>query len=90
MAGDKDPSKALEPSLPLLDYGCKPWRLSSQRVADMYDAGTKLWTKSDLVDIERQLENSATLDSFTIQSIDGKQLHVKNPLFGIQRPIWYD
>ena len=76
------------PSVPLLDYGCTPWRISSQRVADLYDSGTKFWTKSDLVDIERQLEQSATLDRFTIQCIDGKQVQVKNPLFGAEKPIW--
>ncbi|KAH7248383.1 hypothetical protein B0J15DRAFT_527559 [Fusarium solani] len=83
--GQQDPAG---PSVPLLDYGCTPWRISSQRVADLYDSGTKFWTKSDLVDIERQLEQSATLDRFTIQCIDGKQVQVKNPLFGAEKPIW--
>lgn len=75
-------------SSPFLDYGCTPWRISSQRVADLYDSGTKLWTKDNLVDIERQLEQSATLDKFTVKTLDGKQVHVKNPGYGARKLIW--
>lgn len=78
----------METSPSLLSYGCTPWRISSQRVADLYNSGTKLWTKRDLLDIERQLEQSATLNRFTIQCVDGKQVQVKNPLFDVQAPIW--
>ena len=77
-----------ESSSPLLCYGSTPWRISSQRVADLYNSGAKLWTKADLVDIERQLEQSATLDRFTIRCVDGSQVQIKNPLFGTQAPIW--
>lgn len=76
------------PETPLLVYGCTPWRLSSQRVADLYDSGAKLWTKSDLADIERQLEQSKTLDRFVIRGVDGSQVHIKNPIQGAGTPIW--
>lgn len=77
-----------ETSPPLLSYGCTPWRISSQRVADLYNSGTRLWTKSGLHDIEQQLERSATLDKFTIHCVDGSQVQVKNPHFGAQVSIW--
>ncbi|KAL6851346.1 hypothetical protein ACO1O0_008474 [Amphichorda felina] len=48
----------------------------------MYDAGARLWTKNDLVDIERQLEQSASLDRFTLKCLDGTVVQVKNPFFG--------
>ena len=72
---------------PLLDYGCTPYRISSQHVADLYDSGTKLWTKEDLVNIERQLEQSATLDGFAVQCVSSKHVPVRNPLFGVRAPI---
>lgn len=84
----KNPPDAIELPVPLLEYGCTPWRLSSQRVADLYASGVKFWTKSDLDDIERQLAQSSTLDRFTIRGVDGRQVQVKNPLFGVQTPIW--
>jgi len=74
--------------LPLLDYGCTPWRISSQQIADMYESGTKLWRKCDLVDIEQQLERWATLDKFTIVCIDGRRIQVKNPGFGAKKLVW--
>lgn len=40
----------------VLNYGCKPGRLSSQRVADLYYSKTALWSKFDLEEIGRQLE----------------------------------
>jgi hypothetical protein len=51
---------------PLLDYGCSPWRFSSQTAADLYDSGVKLWRKEDLVDIEKQLARSITMAKFTV------------------------
>lgn len=78
----------METSPPLLSYGCTPWRISSQRVADLYKSGTKLWTKSDLHDIEQQLDQSATLDRFTIHCVDGSQVQIKNPHFGVEAPVW--
>ncbi|KAI2468621.1 hypothetical protein F4781DRAFT_397279 [Annulohypoxylon bovei var. microspora] len=73
---------------PLLDYGCSHWRTSSQRAADLYDSGVKLWRKEDLVDIERQLARSCTAEKFTVRRIDGSIVHIKNPMFGVQKPIW--
>jgi hypothetical protein len=74
---------------PLLEYGCTSWRASSQRVADLYESGVKLWKKEDLVDIEQQLTQSYTAERFKIRRIDGSLVYIKNPMFGIQRPIWY-
>ncbi|KAI8947705.1 hypothetical protein F4801DRAFT_592403 [Xylaria longipes] len=73
---------------PLLDYGCSHWRISSQRAADLYDSGVKLWRKEDLVDIEQQLARSYTAEKFTVRRIDGSIVHIKNPMFGVQKPIW--
>ncbi|KAB5560248.1 hypothetical protein GE09DRAFT_1116401 [Coniochaeta sp. 2T2.1] len=90
LSTDISPQKQATPpeETPLLVYGCTPWRLSSQRVADLYDSGAKLWTKSDLTDIETQLEQSKTLDRFVIRCVDGSQVHVKNPIQGARTPIW--
>ncbi|KAI1462007.1 hypothetical protein F4805DRAFT_411703 [Annulohypoxylon moriforme] len=73
---------------PILDYGCSPWRTSSQRAADLYDSGVKFWRKEDLVDIEQQLSQSRTTEKFTVRRIDGSIVHIKNPMFGVQKPIW--
>ncbi|KAI1174781.1 hypothetical protein F4777DRAFT_579674 [Nemania sp. FL0916] len=73
---------------PLLDYGCSPWRMSSQRAADLYDSGVKLWRKEDLVEIEQQLAQSCTTEKFTVRRIDGSVVNIKNPMFGVQKPIW--
>lgn len=82
-------TKSVQPPPVLLDYGCTPWRFSSQRVADLYDSGVKLWTKTDLQDIERQLERSNEVDRFTVRGVDGRIVQIKNPLVGVQKPIWY-
>ncbi|SPO07514.1 uncharacterized protein DNG_10208 [Cephalotrichum gorgonifer] len=50
--------------------------------------GDKFEGRRELLDIERQLEQSTTLDRFTLQCVDGKQVQVKNPLFSAQVPIW--
>jgi len=73
---------------PLLDYGCSPWRTSSQRAADLYNLEVKLWRKEDLVDIEQQLSESFTAEKFTVRRIDGSVVYIKNPMFGVQKPIW--
>ncbi|KAI0810555.1 hypothetical protein GGR55DRAFT_644384 [Xylaria sp. FL0064] len=73
---------------PLLDYGCSHWRTSSQRAADLYNSGVKLWRKEDLVDIEQQLARSCAAEKFTVRRIDGSIAHIKNPMFGVQKPIW--
>ncbi|KAK2879968.1 hypothetical protein FQN49_000694 [Arthroderma sp. PD_2] len=75
-------------SEPLLDYGCSHWRISSQRSADLYRSGAKLWRKEDLVDIEQQLAQSQITEKFTVRRIDGSVIHIKNPMFGVSKPIW--
>lgn len=80
--------RVLEPTL--LDYGCTHWRRSSQRAADSYDQGIRLWSREDLANIEQQLAQSRTAAHFTVRRTDGSVVHIKNPMFGVQRPIWYD
>lgn len=72
-----------------LDYGCTDWRLSSQRAADLYNSGIKLWTKEDLKDIEQQLAQSYTLERFSVRRIDGTIIQISNPMFQVENPIWY-
>lgn len=73
---------------PLLDYGCTPKRLSTQRNADLYNAGTKLWTKKRLTEIEEQLEKSHSLNRFSVVGLDGKAVLIKNPFPEVANPIW--
>lgn len=77
-------------SEPVLEYGCTPWKTSSQQASDLYEAGIKLWRKEDLIDIEQQLAQSLTAEKFTVRRLDGSLVHIKNPMFGVQKPIWYD
>ncbi|OIW24780.1 hypothetical protein CONLIGDRAFT_636900 [Coniochaeta ligniaria NRRL 30616] len=79
-------ARVLEPTM--LDYGCTPWRRSSQRAADSYDQGIKLWRREDLADIEQQLAQSRTAEKFTVRRTDGTVIHIKNPMFGVLKPIW--
>lgn len=72
-----------------LDYGWTDWRISSQKAADLYSSGTKLWTKEDLKDIEEQLRQSYTMERFSVRRIDGSILQITNPMFQTQNPIWY-
>ena len=72
-----------------LDYGCTHWRTSSQRAAESYDQGVNLWRREDLADIEQQLAHSRTTETFTVRRTDGSVVHIKNPMFGVQKPIWY-
>jgi len=80
-----EPAQAFES---WLDYGCSSWIISSQRAADLYDSGVKLWRKEDLVDIERQLAESISMEKFTVRRIDGSNVYIKNPMFKVQTPIW--
>jgi hypothetical protein len=80
----------LMPEHASLDYGCSDWRTLSQRAADLYNAGTKLWTREDLKDIERQLGQSYTMARFSVRRIDGSIVQISNPMFQIQKPIWYE
>ncbi|KAI0548494.1 hypothetical protein F4679DRAFT_596758 [Xylaria curta] len=77
-----------QPSEPPLDCGNSLWQTSSQRAADLYDSGVPLWRKEDLMDIERQLAQSCTTETFTVRRIDGSIINVENPMFGVQKPIW--
>ncbi|KAI1744561.1 hypothetical protein F4680DRAFT_405274 [Xylaria scruposa] len=77
-----------QPSEPPLDCGNSCWQMSSQRAADLYDAGVLLWRKEDLMDIERQLAQSCTTEMFTVRRIDGSIVNIENPMFGVQKPIW--
>jgi len=72
-----------------LDYGCTDWRISSQRAADLYSSGTRLWTKEDLEDIEQQLRESYAMERFSVRRIDGSIIQISNPMFQIQNPIWW-
>lgn len=72
-----------------LDYGCTDWRMSSQKAADLYRSGAKLWRKEDLKDIEEQLEKAYTLERFSVRRIDGSIIQISNPMFQVQNPIWY-
>ncbi|CAG8117386.1 unnamed protein product, partial [Penicillium nalgiovense] len=71
-----------------LDYECSDWRISSQRAADLYSSGAKLWTREDLKDIEQQLGQSYTIDQFSVRRIDGSIIQISNPLFQVQNSIW--
>jgi hypothetical protein len=82
--------KQVQVSEPCVDYRCSPWTTSSQRAADLYESGVKLWRKEDLVDIEQQLMRSFTMERFTVRRIDGTVIHIKNPMFGVPKPIWYN
>ncbi|KAL4805373.1 hypothetical protein BDV18DRAFT_140778, partial [Aspergillus unguis] len=71
-----------------LNYGCTDWRISSQKAADLYSSGTRLWTKKDLEDIEQQLRQSYTMERFSVRRIDGGIVQIYNPMFQVQDPIW--
>lgn len=77
-----------EPSHVVLNYGCSDWKRSSQRAADLYDSGKKLWEKKYLGDIESQLASSVTIKEFTVRRIDGSLVHIQNPNYGVENPIW--
>jgi hypothetical protein len=64
------------------------WRRSSQAVSNLYMNGTKFWTKSDLRDIEQQLSESKTLEHFTLHTVDGRTIIIKNRVFGEEASIW--
>lgn len=71
-----------------LQYCCTIWRESSQAAANHYARGGRLWKKGDLIDIEKQLAESKTRNYFTVRSIDGIEVQIKNPMFGEESPIW--
>jgi hypothetical protein len=74
---------------PPLEYDRTERQESTQLVSDLYDEGAKLWTKHDLLDIEQQLSRCAEREYFTVRQIDGTELRIKNPMFGVATPpIW--
>ncbi|KAI1406942.1 hypothetical protein F5Y13DRAFT_207142 [Hypoxylon sp. FL1857] len=64
------------------------WKESSQYAATTYNAGVKLWKKEDLEEIERQLTESCITDAFTVRRIDSGILRIRNPMFGVDTPVW--
>ncbi|CAG8941685.1 unnamed protein product [Penicillium salamii] len=70
-----------------LDYGCTDWRMSSQIAADLYNSGTRLWTKEDLEDIEQQLRQYYAMERFSVRRIDGSMIQILNPMFQVSNPI---
>lgn len=72
-----------------LDYGYTDWRISSQRAANLYSSGTRLWTKEDLEDVEQHLGQSYTMERFSVRRIDGNIVQISNPMFQVHDPIWY-
>ncbi|KAI1659336.1 hypothetical protein F4813DRAFT_395217 [Daldinia decipiens] len=77
-----------QPTTPLLEHDCSAWKTSSQYMEDLYCLGVKLWRKSDLIDIERQLSQFRTIEKFTIRCVDRSIIYIKNPMYKVQRPIW--
>lgn len=77
-----------KPLQPLLDYGCSDWKTSSQRAANLYRSGVKLWRRTDLADIEGQLAQSYNRDTFTVRCIDGNMVQIQNPMVGEEKPVW--
>ncbi|KAG6989095.1 hypothetical protein FocnCong_v021217 [Fusarium oxysporum f. sp. conglutinans] len=75
-------------SPPPLEYGHSPWRESSQIAATLYNRGCKLWTRDDLRDIERQIEQSVNRMVFSVRSINGTVIQISNLNFGQDNPIW--
>lgn len=62
------------------------WRKSSQRAAQLYDSGIKLWNRTDLRDIEDQLATEAR--EFVVRSIHGEHVSIPNIMLGAHGPIW--
>lgn len=71
------------PDIKLLDCGSSDWQKSSQKAADLYKSGAKLWTKEDLKDIEEQLEKAYTMERFSVRRIDGSIVQISNPMFQV-------
>ncbi|OTA89254.1 hypothetical protein M434DRAFT_110692 [Hypoxylon sp. CO27-5] len=61
---------------------------NTQKAADLYRSGQKLWIASDLERIEYELAHCKDMPSFTIRRIDGSTVSVKNPMYGVANPIW--
>ncbi|OAR02496.1 hypothetical protein LLEC1_07729 [Akanthomyces lecanii] len=76
------------PAEHVLEHDCTAWRASSQQMANLYSKGVRLSRRGDLRDIEQQLAAHATRRLFTVRSVDGAALAIKNPMFGQESPIW--
>ncbi|KXJ97257.1 hypothetical protein Micbo1qcDRAFT_191794 [Microdochium bolleyi] len=76
------------PAGPVLDYCCSDWVARSQQTFALYHAGARLWRREDLVDIEQQLEHATTAETFTLRRVDGSHIKIKNPMLGVENPIW--
>ncbi|KAI1410445.1 hypothetical protein F5Y13DRAFT_192306 [Hypoxylon sp. FL1857] len=61
---------------------------STQKAADLYRSGQKLWIASDLERIEYELSHCKDMPSFTLRRFDGSLVSVKNPMYGVANPIW--
>jgi len=64
------------------------WIASTQKAAELYDAGEKIWHRQTLLDIERQLTESRTLKKFIVPCLDGSLISIPNPTYGHNKPIW--
>ncbi|KAH7035963.1 uncharacterized protein B0I36DRAFT_239713 [Microdochium trichocladiopsis] len=76
------------PAEPVLDCCRSDWVASSQQSFTLYHAGARLWRQEDLVDIEQQLEHVNTAETFTLRRVDGSHIKIKNPMLGVENPIW--
>lgn len=61
---------------------------ATQKSADLYRSGARLYVRSDLERIENELSHCQTTPSFTIRRIDGSTVSVKNPMYGVSQPMW--
>lgn len=59
----------------------------TQKLADLYRAGAKLYDRDDLKRIETELYNFERLRSFTVRNIDGSTDSIGNHMFGIDWSI---
>ncbi|KAJ6008504.1 hypothetical protein N7540_012480 [Penicillium herquei] len=64
------------------------WMLKIQWATELYRAGTKLWTKEDIRDIEQQLTNCCLMPRFSVRQLDGRIIEVVNPIYQVENPIW--
>lgn len=70
------------------NLGDARWIAASQKAFDLYQSNAQLWRKEDLLDIEDQLQNLSTTEVFRIRRMDGSYAMVKNPMCGVENPVW--
>ncbi|KAI1777199.1 hypothetical protein F4818DRAFT_457133 [Hypoxylon cercidicola] len=61
---------------------------ATQKSADLYHSGAKLYVGGDLERVEHELCHYQNTPFFTIRRIDGSRVSVKNPMYGVSRPMW--